>query len=162
MKRLILVMALCLLFVASTQADVRVWLYGGDDLQMAEVQDVSLRIGYIHEDVEIGLSSTWWKLTEEPQVYGLYALYHLPAEVNIPTLIPVDWLPAEVKARPYFGAQVSLDFVDDGRTIGPVAGLIIQNIIFTELQYLTYDGDVGNVADEDSEFRWVFGLCHKF
>ena len=159
------VMVVGFVLPSMSKADVSLWVYGGPDMVIeSEADDVTLRIGYVHGQTEIGLSSTWYDLKESPHVFGAYSFYSLPYDVNVPTLIPWDVLPKTLKATPYIGGVISLDFLGDGRLIGPAAGVKIENTIFTEVQYLSYDGELGSALSDTEDFRWLFGLykCWRF
>ncbi|MHC4157432.1 MAG: hypothetical protein ACYST6_21330 [Planctomycetota bacterium] len=153
MKRIILFLAVLLLFTVTARADLSAWLMGGNDL-------VNARLGYVKGDIEVGGQVSW---TEEdpPQLYGAYGLYFFPDLIDVNSPVGMAFLPATVTARPYIGAQVSIATEDDHRTmIGPVAGLELVDVITIEYQYLNYSDNMGDALE--NEHRVMFGLRMQF
>ena len=88
-----------------------VWIFGDND-------SLGVRVGTeVVENVEVGVSSVWWEDRGDSQLYGAYALYHIPGET----------------ISAYIGAQTPLNntYYDH---IAPVAGVRYGNL-FAEYQY---------------------------
>ena len=156
----ILVVAFILTILAiPCQADLTAWLYGGPGLIQGEGQneDITLRVGWCEDSWELGLSSSFYSMQEDPHVFGAYSLFSF-TPIAVVNPFPFEWLPSEIEATPYLGGMISLDFLRDGRYIGPVTVIKIQEVIFIEFQYMEYDGDL----PATDEKKIVFGLQHKF
>ena len=114
------------------------WAYGDDDA-------LGVRVGTeIAENVEVGVSSVWWPESDnDTQLYGAYALYHLPADPNAPI-------------GAYIGAQTPLNntYYDQ---VAPVIGIVFDEIFFTEYQYKNWDA-----KEAQEEDKIVFGVRIKF
>ena len=111
------------------------WVYGDDDA-------LGVRVGTeMAENVEVGVSSMWWPEDDgDSQLYGAYALLHIPGET----------------VSTYIGAQTPLNnaYYDQ---VAPVAGIVFDEIFFIEYQYK-------NWSDKESqeEDKIVFGVRIPF
>lgn len=109
--------------------------YGDDDA-------LGVRVGReVAENVEVGVSSMWWPEDDgDTQLYGAYALYHIPGE-TIST---------------YVGAQTPLNntYYDQ---VAPVAGVIFDEIFFVEYQYKSWES-----KESQEEDKIVFGVRLPF
>ena len=128
---------LCLLAISLSgcfeEQSSSVWIYGDDD-------SLGVRVGTeVVENVEVGVSSVWWEDRGDSQLYGAYALYHIPGE-TIST---------------YVGAQTPLNntYYDH---IAPVAGVRYGNL-FAEYQYKNWRS---KESQEDDKI--VVGLRFPF
>ena len=144
---------------------LNVWLYGDTDFaadgNSNNSRTLSARLGYHWADCEIGASISWYpdEQVQIPQTYTVYGLYNgLPA-VDVPNPIPVEWLPDKFNAKPYFGAQVGLDVNNNGVITGPIAGLIVQDLIVVEYQYQRLTERLGTQLD--NEHKVLLGLKIK-
>jgi len=158
MRNLLTILIVMFLSVSS-HADLTSWLYGGPGLIQGEGQneDITLRVGWVEDSLELGLSSSFYSMQEDPHIFGAYSLYSF-APIMISNPFPAQWLPAEIEVVPYLGGMISLDFLRDGRYIGPIAGIKILDSVFFETQYVEYDGDIA----ASDELKAVFGLQHRF
>jgi hypothetical protein len=111
------------------------WAYGDNDA-------LGIRAGTkIDENVELGVASLWWPQDDgDSQAYGAYALYHLPGD-------PVG---------AYVGAQTDISSEFD-EYISPVAGVMFDEIFFTEYQYKSFENKAAQEED-----KIVFGVRLKF
>jgi len=144
-----------LLVAANCQAsDMTVWFYGEDDL-------IGARVGYMVDDnVEVGILSQWYPQDEAPNILGAFGCYHFDDPVEITNPLPVDWLPETFVAKPYIGAQVSIDFrkligeLDGQRRsmVGPIAGVIVQEILVLEYSYSAFGDALDKVLDDNHKF----------
>ena len=151
MKKLMMLIVI-LLVVGTAQAnDLTVWLLGEDDL-------VGARVGcMIDEHVEVGVLSHWYPQDEAPNILGAFGVYHFDEPVEIPNPIPLEWLPETFLAKPYIGAQVSIDFrkligETDGMRrsmVGPIAGILVQQILVIEYSYSAFGDGLDNVLDDN-------------
>uniref|UniRef100_A0A6M3JQA0 Outer membrane protein beta-barrel domain-containing protein n=1 Tax=viral metagenome TaxID=1070528 RepID=A0A6M3JQA0_9ZZZZ len=164
------VMMLIVLMLSATAwaGNLNVWLYGVENIIVdSDSQEaLGLRVGLTvgeEKNLEIGIASEFYvgdNGTDLPQVWSAYGLYYLPNDITVPQPIPLDWLPTELTARPYLGAQVGMDFDADGVISGPLAGVIIQKVFFAEYRYANYSGQLGNTLDD--EHKLLFGLKWNF
>jgi hypothetical protein len=149
MKRIILFLAVLLLFTVTARADLSAWLMGGED------DLINARLGYVQGDLEVGAQIYWQDEYESPQLYGAYGVYFLPELIDATSAVGLP------KARPYVGAQVSIATEDDHRTmIGPIAGLELVDLLTIEYQYLNYSDNMGDALE--NEHRVMFGLRVQF
>ena len=111
------------------------WAYGDDDA-------LGVRLGTeMAENVEVGISSVWWPESDnDTQLYGAYALLHMPGET----------------VSTYIGAQTPLNntYYDQ---VAPVAGVVFDEIFFMEYQYRNWDA-----KDAQEEDKIIFGVRFKF
>ena len=110
-----------------------VWIFGDNDA-------LGVRVGTeVVENVEVGVSSVWWEDGDDSQLYGAYALYHIPSE-TIST---------------YIGAQTPLNntYYDH---IATVAG-VRYGKLFAEYQYKNWRS-----KESQEEDKVVFGLRFPF
>lgn len=111
------------------------WAYGDDDA-------LGVRVGTkMAENVEVGVSSMWWPDDDgDTQLYGAYALLHIPGET----------------VSTYIGAQTPLNnaYYDQ---IAPVAGIIFDEIFFIEYQYKNWES-----KESQEEDKIVFGVKIPF
>jgi len=116
-----------------------------------------VRIGVQDElPIEVGLSALWLPDREEPEIWGLYALYHLPEIVNLPNPIVVDFLPETITATPYLGGKLDINFDYKAADISPVAGLMLNKVLFIEYQFESID------RESYQESKLIFGLRIEF
>lgn len=111
------------------------WAFGDDDA-------LGVRLGTeMAENVEVGVSSMWWPESDnDTQLYGAYALYHIPGET----------------VSTYVGAQTPLNntYYDQ---VAPVVGVVFDEIFFTEFQYRNWDA-----KEAQEEDKIIFGVRLKF
>jgi len=132
------------------RADITSWLWADNDA-------LGLRLGSeISENIEVGLSTLWLPDREEPEIWGLYALYHLPEIVNVPNPILVDFLPETITGAPYLGGKLDIDFNDDSTDISPVAGIVLMDVLFIEYQFESID------RESRQESKLLFGIRIEF
>jgi len=154
---------LVLLLSALCRADgLNVWLYGDTDIISNRAERIlAARLGCRFgqdEAWELGLTSVWYPSNElkVPQTWTAYGLWSGLPEIDVPNPIKLDWLPATIKAKPYLGGQVGLDFRNNGVVTGPIAGLVIEKIIVIEYQWQRF---TERLSDElDNEHKVIFGL----
>jgi len=159
----VLTMIVMLLCATTVQAsDFTAWLYGEDDL-------VGLRLGKMVDDnVEIGILSQWYAQDEAPNILGAYGCFHFDEPVEIANPIPIEWLPEVFEAKPYLGAQVSIDFrkligETDGMRrsmVGPIAGIVVQEVLVIEYSYSAFSDNLDNVLDDNHSI--TIGLRMQF
>lgn len=130
---------LCLLAISlvgcESEKKSSLWILGDDDA-------LGVRIGTeVAENVEVGVSSVWWPEDDgDSQLYGAYAFLHQPGE-TIST---------------YIGVQTPLNNTYYDR-IAPVAGIVFDEIFFTEYQYKNWES-----KQSQEEDKIVFGVRIKF
>lgn len=126
---------MCLLISLAGCGQNSFWAYGDDDA-------LGIRVGTeVAENVEIGASSMWWpEENSDDQLYGAYAIYHIPGET----------------VSTYVGAQTPFNETCYDR-VAPVAGIVFDEIFFTEYQYKNWDGKTSQEED-----KIVFGVRLKF
>ena len=113
------------------------WAYGDNDA-------LGVRVGTeVVENIEVGVSSVWWEDRGDSQLYGAYALYHLPSA-------------DDAIVCTYVGAQTPLNNTYYDR-IAPVVGLVYDKIFFTEFQYKNWAS-----KESQEEDKIVFGLRIPF
>ena len=150
----VMMLIVVLLVAGTTQAnDLSVWLLGEDDL-------VGARIGYMVDDnVEVGVLSQWYPQDEAPNILGAFGVYHFDEPVEIKNPIPLEWLPETFLAKPYIGAQVSIDFrkligETDGMRrsmVGPIAGIVVQEVLVIEYSYSAFGDGLDKVLDDNHQ-----------
>ncbi len=128
-------MLVCLLLIVSGCGNESLWVYGDDDA-------LGVRVGTeIRKNVEIGVSTIYWPENDnDTQLYGAYALLHVPGE-TIST---------------YIGAQTPLNntYYDQ---VAPVVGVVFDEIFFTEYQYRNW-----SAKEAQEEDKIVFGVLLKW
>jgi hypothetical protein len=140
MKKLVTILIVCcfLLGCAESEKASSVWIFGDDDA-------LGLRAGTeVMENIEVGASSMWWSENyEDSQMFGGYAIYHLPADPN--GLLGT-----------YIGAQTPLnnDYYD---RVAPIAGVVFDEIFFIEYQYRNWESK--ELQEED---KVIFGVRIPF
>ena len=133
MKKVAILMCLLAISLAGCGQN-SFWAFGDDDA-------LAIRLGTeMAENVEVGVSSMWWEDNGDSQIYGAYALYHIPGE-TIST---------------YVGAQTSLNNTYYDR-ISPIVGVVFDEIFFTEYQYKNWES-----KESQEEDKIVFGVRLKF
>ena len=158
MKKLfILTVILACCQIASAEG-LTTWIFGGAG--DGPTNEVFARVGYEKGSLEIGGTVCFWPNYSPPTVYGVYAIGKLDNLVQIPNPLPIEWLPETIGATPYLGGQVSVDFEDRGSMIGPVAGVILQEVLTIEYQYRNYGQSLGDIMAD--EHRVLFGLRYAF
>lgn len=151
MRRVIFLLAVVLLFCLPVQADINSWIWADSD-------SIAARIGFDIADsnnVEAGVSALWFPDDWDPEIWGIYGVYHLGA-IELPNPIPIDFLPETLSGRPYLGGKVDIDFEIDKARASPIVGIVFQDIIFIEYQFESID----RVDYNDSKV--VFGLRIEF
>lgn len=158
MKRLnILTIALSFLCLSNANADgLNIWAIG-------EYNSIAGRVGYRfgepNEPWEAGIASYWWPHEDAPQVYAIYGLYNFAETLTIDQPLNVDFLPDKIEAQPYIGAQVGVAFDNDQAICGPIAGLIIQDILVFEYQFQMVDDDLEKSLND--QHKVLLGLVIK-
>jgi len=156
-KLLVLLVVLACCQIAHAEG-LTTWLFGGAG--DAENNEVFARIGYEKGPIELGAESCWWPNYDPPQVWGVYGLWKFPDAVSFPNPLPLNWLPETFTATPYVGGQISVEIEDRSSMVGPVAGVILQDIITVEYQYRNYGQLLGEFLED--EHRVMFGLRYAF
>ena len=144
MKSLILIVALLLCVMGTARAEMTLW-------GMYDRDTAGVRIGYAHDQIEVGLFGAWRPDPKQPpNIFGAYSLYEFGA-IEVVNPIPLDWLPEKLTGKPYLGGYVTVDLADEGRKIlgGPMAGVLIQDVLAIELRYQLVNGSLeGAFPDE--------------
>ncbi|MHC4207357.1 MAG: hypothetical protein ACYSTT_22100 [Planctomycetota bacterium] len=158
MKRIIVFLVLVLALAVPARAELSAWLLTDNEV-------VGARVGYVNNNIEVGGLSYWWYDTEPmepPQVFGAYGAYHFPDLIEVANPIPVDWLPATLHASPYLGMQIGINCDREKRDfIGPIAGLLLQDLLVIEYQYREYS-DALEAALGSGEHVVMAGIRIKF
>jgi len=150
MKKLIAVVVLVLFLCIPVQADIYSWVWGDSDA-------IGARVGTdISKDIEVGLSALWWPDREMPEIWGVYAIYHLPDILQIPNPIDVDFLPEIISGKPYVGGKLDIDFEIDKGSVSPIVGIVFNKVLFFEYQFESFDRVILG------ESKIVFGLRFEF
>lgn len=157
MKKALLTIAIMLLMSAVASAgDFCIW-------SLADSDSVIARVGYkLGDNIEAGIESAWRHDSERPgQLWALFGVYKAPDAIKVGPLLPFDWLP-ELTATPYIGASVGVDLEnEDERTVaGPLAGLIIQDILVVEYFYGFVSDDLDAYMNDGYKLR--IGLHIEF
>lgn len=124
-----------------------------------EDEGVGVRLGTkITENNEIGLSATLWEEDCEPRVFGAYVIRHIP-EPNVPFRNPLmlDFLPEVFQAKAYFGGKLDYNLDLNDTSLGPLAGIIIEDIFFVEYQYQSFEQGASAVSN-----KILFGIRTEF
>ena len=126
-----IIVCVLLMAVATSAADVDFWA-------LADSDSVLLRLGLpVSDNVVAGIESAWRHDSERPgQLWALYGIYTHPDPIEFDNILPFDWLPT-LSANAYIGASIGVDLEnEDERTVaGPLAGLIVQDILVIEYTY---------------------------
>jgi hypothetical protein len=135
---MILIGCCFLLGCSESEKSSSVWLFGDDDA-------LGVRIGTeVAENIEVGVSSVYWPDDDnDTQLYGAYALYHLPSN-------------DEDVICTYVGAQTPLNNTYYSQ-VAPVVGIVFDEIFFTEYQYKNWDA-----KEAQEEDKIVFGIRIRF
>jgi len=151
MRKLLFVVAVVLLLSLPVRGQVSTWAWGDDEA-------VGARVGRkITENNEAGLSMLWWPDDTEPRVLGLYGIHHLGNTVEIRNPLILDFLPETIEARPYVGAKVDLHLDNKKTSVGPVAGILFEDILFLEYQYQSFEPNTTSATS-----KIIFGLRINF
>jgi len=157
--RNLLILFVILAFCQATYAEgLTTWLFGGAGT--GETNEVFARVGYEKGPLEVGAMVCFWPNYDPPTTYGVYAIGKLKDAVQIPNPIPLEWLPETFTASPYIGGQVSVEIQNRGSMVGPVAGVIVQDVLTIEYQYRNYGEALGEILAD--EHRVMFGLRYAF
>lgn len=155
LNRIVLVAAIVVLMapMSTCKACITTWLLADDDSRQVRAGWQDDKYG-----IEAGITALW--LEDESQIYGVYGVWHVLEPVNIPNFFGFG--PETLEGYPYVGAQVSaaIDSDDKGDLYGPIAGLLIQNIVVVEWQYRIVDNVLEGPLDD--EHKVVFGLLWRF
>lgn len=148
------VFALVLSMAGCVEAkNLSAWLLGDTDSLMA-------RVGYnTTTNTEVGLEAAWFELDGTPGNAGIYGIYKWPDLITVPNPLPFDFLPKEVTGKVYGGVQMGIDILNRGTFVGPIAGMIIQDIIIVEYQYISADFKLGQI---DGEQKIILGMRFEF
>ncbi len=154
-KRLSTVLAIVLLMSVATSAS-SIWT-------LADSDSVLMRVMFpVSENVEAGVESAWRHDSESPgHIWGVCGVYIHPEKVDFNEIFAFDWLP-QLKANPYVGAFVTVDIEHDGdRTMaGPIAGLIVQDILVVEYAYQYVSDSLDDYLND--RYRLRIGLRIPF
>ena len=149
---------------ATAKADgLNVWLGAdSDSVSTQPERSLTARVGYrfgAGDPYEVGVAAIWLPSSEVrvPQTWTIYGLYQVGLPVIIENPLPLEWLPKTFQAQSYIGAQVGLDFYNNGVITGPVAGLVIEKILVVEYQYQYFTERLANDL-RDNEHKLFFGL----
>ena len=124
-----------------------------------EDEGVGMRLGgRITENNEIGASAILWEEDCEPRVFGAYVIRHIP-DPNVPFRNPLmlDFLPEVFQAKAYFGGKLDYNLDLNDTSLGPLAGIIIEDIFFVEYQYQSFDQGASAVNN-----KILFGIRTEF
>ena len=148
MKKLIVLSALFLFLCAQgCNSNLSAWVWSDET--------TGVRLGYVNDDTEVGVSGLWWEDCDEPEVVGVYAIRHLPDVVQVPNPIVLEWLPATLTGSPYFGAEIMRDMDRQTTYLSPIAGLRIEDIFFIGYRF-------GAFNEEPASDGIVFGIRVEF
>lgn len=166
MKRILLFFVLLFVITNQCVADypdpnsrLSAWLLGDDQTFIA-------RLGYKPSPrIEVGIESAWLSVDiaegrcDVPGVVGAYGIYKFPDIVQIPNPIPFEWLPAQFAGTAYFGIHAGLDLTNEGTFVGPIAGVIFNDVMVIEYTYVMSDYALEAV---DGDHRIMLGLKFDF
>ena len=158
MKRILLTITVMLLVAAPTFAsDFCIWT-------LADSDSITGRVGYaLNDNIEGGVESTWRNDSDEPgQIWGVFGVYKAPELIKFDQIFSNDWIPSLI-GTPYVGASMSVDFANesgDRTLVGPLAGIILQDILIVEYFYMFPSDDLGGLLDEGYVLR--IGLHFEF
>lgn len=148
MKNVIVLVVMVVLFCLSGCTG---WLW--------EDEGVGMRLGgRITENNEVGGSAILWEEDCEPRVFGAYVIRHIP-EPNVPFRNPLmlDFLPEVFQAKAYFGGKLDYNLDLNETSLGPLAGIIIEDIFFVEYQYQSFEQGASTVDN-----KILFGIRTEF
>lgn len=135
-----------LLFCVPVQAGVYSWIWADSDA-------IGARVGTdLADNIEAGISALWFPDREWPQLWGVYALYHLPEIIEFDNPIVLDFLPETIKGAPYFGYKLDIDFEADKARGSLIGGIIFEDILFLEYQLDSTDRTATNAS------KLIFGI----
>lgn len=151
MKQLFLAVVIVLLLCLPVQATISTWLWGDNEA-------VGARIGTeVTENNEAGLSMLWWPDDQEPRVLGFYGVHHSANAVKFRNPLILDFTPEMIEGRPYIGAKIDINVEDNESSVGPVAGVLFEDILFMEYQYQSFEQ-----GSTSTSSKIIFGLRIKF
>jgi len=151
MKKVIVMLVLVLLLSLPVQATISTWVWGDDEA-------VGLRVGYdITENNEAGLSTLCWPNDSEPKVWGIYGIHYFANTVEFRNPLILDFLPEIFEGKSYIGGKLDVNFDIDDTSIGPVAGIVFEDVLFIEYQFQSFDQGSTSVSN-----KILFGLHFKF
>lgn len=156
MKTVWITLVMLIVTSVASAGDFCIW-------SLADSDSVIGRVGYkLGDNIEAGIESAWRHDSERPgQLWALFGAYKAPDAIKVGRLLPFDWLP-ELTATPYVGASVGVDLEnEDERTVaGPLAGLIIQDILVIEYFYGFVSDDLDAYMNDGYKLR--IGLHIEF
>ena len=136
------VLLLCLLAGCSEDNSMSAWAWGDSGA-------IGARVGTkVTENNEAGLSMVWWPDDSEPRVLGLYGVHHFPDPVEFRNPLMLDFLPETLEARAYIGGKLDVNLDTDDTSIGPVAGVIFEDILFIEYRFQSFSQNTNSVSSE--------------
>jgi len=149
-KVIVLLVLLCLCLPA--RASMYSWIWADDN------QATGVRLGAdLNEKVEAGISALFWPDDTDPHVWGVYGKYSYPDLVQIPNPVLAEWLPDMISGTPYIGAKFDLNLQTEENTVGPIAGIVFNDVLFMEYQYQSFQPQTTAVNS-----KIIFGLRIKF
>lgn len=169
--RLLLPLVLLLLPITALAKDgMSVWMTGDYNV-------LGVRAGANIGNAEIGGLSEWrpWEEEDVPQVFGIYAAYHLPQEIPLGELPLFSFVPPDVTAASYIGVKVGVEINDDDTDrgfYGPMLGVVFNKFILDEVDdqittgieysFVNYTDDLERAVDRNDESRITFFLKIDF
>jgi len=145
------VLLLCLLVSGCAENSVTAWAWG-------DSEGIGARVGTkVTANNEVGVSAVLWEEDCEPRVVGIYALRHFPDPVEFRNPLMLDFLPEILQAKAYLGGKLDHNLDLNETSVGPVAGLVLEENIFFEYQFETFEQGQSSV-----DSRFVAGLHWEF
>ena len=158
MCRKLTVVAIVLLMTAVTSAsDFCLWT-------LADSENVTMRLGYgLGDNIEGGVEYTLNTHSDKPgSIWGVFGVYKAPEAIDFSRIFSNDFMPGLI-GTPYAGCSLSVDFdsQNDNRTrVGPIAGVIVQDILVVEYFYQFISDDLDAYLNDEYILR--IGLHFEF
>lgn len=155
MKKLLLALIILIFSCTAAYGNFTFWALGD-----SSGEALTVRVGYEKDNIEVGGSFSSYEINTHPEVYGVYGLYNFEQiDVNCP--IDLEFLPDTLRAKPYLGAQASININEHSSYAGLIAGFWVQDIIIFE--YSHYDTEDSLSANGlNDEHKFFIGLKKEF
>lgn len=152
MKKLcVLVVLLLCLLLCLPGCSGNTWVWDDDGA-------VGARLGTnVTENNEAGLSMLWRPDDSGPRVMGLYGVHHFPEPVEFRNPLILDFMPETLEGKPYIGGKFDVNFDTNETLIGPVAGIIFEDVLFLEYQFQSFGPGTTSASS-----KVLFGLRFEF
>jgi len=151
LMQIVLVVVLLLCLPGCISNSTSAWAWGDEGA-------IGARVGTkVTENNEAGLSMLCWPDDDEPRVLGLYGVHHFAEPVEFRNPLMLEFLPETLEAKTYIGGKLDVNLDTDSSSVGPIAGVIFEDIIFLEYQFQSFDQGSSSVSS-----KILFGVRAEF